>query len=268
MADLAQYLRESGQQSLIDQYGGANNIPQSALPSGFAGTAQNYLSEYDKYTDNYINSLLGDAQGNLDFALKQLDKQHEIALGTNDQERAKFLESVADGLEERIGRIPYDYEKYTKRTQEDTQRVLMRLSEDEQTWKTQFGQQTKEARQAQGEQLAARGILQGTREGAGGIAGQEVGKFETEIQQQLDAYDRELGRQRKDINTDSTRTLEDLKTDARRGAIDQTNQYNFQTEAQKRAFEAQKKELERQREMQKRLNLQRATIETGATYGY
>jgi hypothetical protein len=227
-----------------------------------------YTSQYDQETDNYINDLLADAKGDLDFALKQLDRQHEVALGTDEQARAKFLEDVADKLEERIGRIPYDYEKYTTRLKDDTSKVLGRLFEDEKVWKEQFGKDTAEGRQSQAEALAARGLLQGTRQGAGGIPGQEVRKFEGDVQNTLSAYDRALARQTSDTKETETRGLEDLKTEARRGAIDQTDQYKFGTEASQRAYEAKKKALEREREAQKRLNLQRANIETGAYYGY
>lgn len=223
--------------------------------------------------DRYIDNLLGQAGGDRDFAIKQLKRDHDLALGTDDQARAEFLESVADKLEERIGTIPYDYQVGTTRTKEDLarteevtarnkERALSRLAEDEQVWKAEQERQVQEGRVSQQESLLKRGILQGTREQAQGLAGSEVGKFEGDVQRTLEAYNRALGRQKEDIGTavedtlfearrGTERKLADLKTAARRGAIEQQDRLSFGTEAANRAFEARRKELERLRAQEK-----------------
>lgn len=231
------------------------------------------FNEQAAAADNYVNDLLGQAGGDRDFAIKQLKREHELALGTDDQARAQFLESVADKLEEKIGTIPYDYKVGTERTQEDLARTtelvnrnksqaLARLAEDEKVWKQEFSDVSKEARTSQQEQLLQRGILSGTRGEAQGLAGSEVGKLETDLTKQLEAYNRALGRNTQDIETQAgdtlfeaqrgaTRTLEDLKTAARRGAVGQQDKLSFGTEAANREFEARRKELERLRAQEK-----------------
>ncbi|RLI55058.1 MAG: hypothetical protein DRP09_10890, partial [Candidatus Thorarchaeota archaeon] len=54
----------------------------------------------------YADDLRGAAQGNHDFIVKFLKRQHDLALGANDQQKAKFIESVSNNVEERVGRIP------------------------------------------------------------------------------------------------------------------------------------------------------------------
>lgn len=248
-----------------------------------APTTQSLLDIYNEQAvaaDKYIDDLLGQAAGDRDFAIKQLKREHELALGTDDQARAQFLESVADRLESRIGTIPYDYQVGTTRTAEDLARVeevtkrntdlaLQRLSQDEQTWRQQFGRETQDLRQSEAESLSKRGLLTGTREQAQGIAGREVGQTEQGISDTLSAYDRALGRSREDIGTQASdtlfearrgaeRTQQDLTTAARRGAIAQQDQLQFGTEAAQRAYEARQKELERLRAREKQLAQQSA----------
>lgn len=241
-----------------------------------AQTLEQLLGVYNEQAaaaDKYVEDLLAQAGGDRDFVIKQLKRDHELALGTDDAARAQFLESVADKLEERIGTIPYDYQVGTTRTQEDLARTteltnrnknqaLARLAEDEKVWKEQFADTSKESRTTQQEQLLQRGILSGTRAGAEGLAGQEVGKLETDLTRQLEAYNRELGRSKQDITTtaqdtlteaqtSATRKLEDLKTAARRGATTAQDTLSFGTEAAQRQYDAKRKELERLRAAEK-----------------
>jgi hypothetical protein len=231
------------------------------------------FNEQAAAADRYIEDLIGQAGGDRDFVIRQLKRDHELALGTDDKARAEFLESVADKLEERIGTIPYDYQVGTTRTTEDlartedvtkrnTDRVLSRLAEDEQVWKQEQDRQVKEGRIGQQEGLLKRGILQGTREEAQGLAGEEVGKFETDVSKTLETYNRALGRQREDVTTSAedtlfearrtaSRQLSDLKTAARRGATGAQDKLAFGTEAANRQFEARRKELERLRAQEK-----------------
>lgn len=224
--------------------------------------------------DRYVDDLIGQAAGDRDFIIKQLDREHTLALGNNDQERAKFLEQVADRLEQKIGRIPYDYRTGVQRAKEDlgwvenvTERnknkVLQRLSEDERVWKDKFNTEAQDLREQQNEALLKRGIISGTREEAQGLAGKEVNDLETKLQRQLEAYDRELARTKEDVNTqaqdtlikarrETARKLQDLKTQARRGAIDVQDKVRFGKEGASREFEKRKRELERMRELEKR----------------
>lgn len=243
------------------------------------------LGSLDNDTNKYVDSLISDAQGDRDFIVKQLAREHELALGKDDVARAQFLEAVADKLEERIGYIPYDYQRDVSRTNQDLSeferistankdKVLSRLAEDEQIYKDTFNKQATEARGLQQEDLLKRGVLQGTRAEAGGIAGKEVTNFEQNLQDKLAAYDRELSRTRTDTNTqynedllkarrDTARTLEDLKTKARRGATEAQDTYSFGVESADRRLQAQKNALERQRStMQKQ-----ATAGAASLYG-
>lgn len=217
----------------------------------------------------YIDQLIGEAQGDLNLVLKQLDAEHKLALGTDDTARANFLEKVADKLEQRIGRIPYDYERYSTRELEDYARgseritsdkttALQRLDEDERVLRDEARLEADEARQLQDEALNQRGILSAPRTQATGIAGKEVSDLEGAIKRRSQEITRAVGRDRFDITQDATRSLEDLRlgrdrtleditTTARRGAIDQQQATEFGKERAQREFEARKTALERER---------------------
>lgn len=238
-------------------------------PEDFLSGMFGSWEEWQNATNNYIDDLKKQANGDADFMISQLTADHQLALGTNDIKRAEFLESVADSLESEIGRIPYDYQVGVSRLEEDFGRTkelnernkkmaLDRLAEDEQVWKEEFGDESLLARENQQEDLLKRGILSGTREEAQGLATKDIGNLETGLSRTLQAYDRALGRSRSDIETassdemfDATRNLtrgkEDYKTIARRGGIDAQNTYKFGTEGVKRQLEARLKELERLR---------------------
>jgi hypothetical protein len=241
-----------------------------------ASIFETQLSALDTSVDNYINDLISEAQGDRDFIVRQLDAQHKLALGTDDVARAQFFEKVADQLETRIGRIPYDYERFTKRELEDFARgetrltenkdiALRRLAEDEAVLQRQLQQDVGQERQTQAEQLNARGILSSTREGAQGLAGSEVGRLERDVTARQEALNRAIGRSREetnqtfgrgieDITTSKERNLEDLKTTARREGIDAQQSRDFGVESADRKLSAEKKRLERQRTLDRLMN--------------
>lgn len=274
---------QAGVQQFFNQVTSAAPSSYSSNNISSAPSTQSYMNLYNEQAaaaDAYINDLMGQAQGDYDFVIKQLKRDHEVALGTDDAARAQFMETVADKLEEQIGRIPYDYEVGTTRIGEDLSRVtdvtnrnkelaLSRLAEDEQVWREQFGQESQDTRQSQSEELSQRGLLQGTRAGAEGLAGREVARTEGDLGTTLQSFERALGRTTGDINTqaadtlfeanrNATRSQQDLTTSARRGAIDQTDVFTFGQEGAQRQLDAKKKDLERLREQEKRIAQQSA----------
>ncbi len=229
----------------------------------FAALLESVKNDMAGADNRYIDDLIGQSQGDMEFILRKLDSDHKIALGTDDGARAAFFEKVADSLEARIGRIPYDYERYTTRELQDlatgTERitssrdlVLKRLDEDEQIVKTQLNTQQKEDTQITKEGLNARGMV------SSGVAEKDLNTLSSEYDDQRGAIERALGRQRFDtklgaandlfdLNRGSTRTMEDIKVDARRGGQDAQNDFTFGSEGARRDAEARKKALERQR---------------------
>lgn len=238
------------------------------------------LAGLNEGTDNYISQILEQAGGDKDFAIKILTRDHELAVGSDDAQTAAFLEKVSDDLEAKIGRIPYDYEITSKRigedlsrktevTNRDTNLALSRISEDEKIWKDQFARESGDVRQSESESLSERGLLQGKRGEAEGLAGREVGRTEGSLSRTLSAYDRALGRDVSDIETSREDTLfgaerlasrgeDDAKTIARRGVVDAGDTFTFGTEDAQRRYEARQKELERQRALDKLANKSRA----------
>lgn len=219
----------------------------------------------------YIDQLLEQNKGDLKLVLDEIDARHSLALGTDDVERAAFLAKVANKLEERIGRIPYDYETKTTREIEDFARgskrigenktlALNRLAEDEKVAQQQLDIAKQEERDAQGESLNARGLLTGTREQTVGLGAKDVGKLEEDLRMRQEALGRSVGRTGFDITQESSRGMEDIlrgkernladiTTDARRGALDVGLEAKFgRAKAQASADKA-AKELERKRKL-------------------
>lgn len=247
------------------------------------------LGDLDAATNKYIDELISEAQGDRDFIVKKLSAEHELALGTDNAARAEFLEKVANSLEKRIGRIPYDYEKYTARELEDyaikTQRLtenkttaIDRLREDERVLKEESAIQAKSERIAKQEELASRGIIQGTLKDATGIAGQDAAKLNDTIAKRDVAIERAANRGVFDENLTATRgisdatlskdrNVEDIKTKARRDAIDAGNTYSFGVEGADRSLSKTKAQLERERTLQKSSNALQASLITPQNYG-
>lgn len=250
----------------------SRGLDENNLPAGYyridggsaGGSLGANLGFLNEQTDRYINDLLASVNGDKDFAIKQITKQHDVAVGNNDTKTAEFLEKVASDLEAKVGRIPYDYQVAVDRENFSTKTILDRLNEDEKIFMKEKAVTDKESRVNQQESLAQRGILSGTREGASGLAGEEVKTLEQKLQEQLDTYRRAKGRTVADVGTASKTTLEDLATGARRGVQDIQTQTTFGKEASTRAADAKAKELERQRALQK---LQNQSASVALNYG-
>ena len=210
--------------------------------SGGNATFNSYNSQISGEVNKYIDELIGQAKGDYDFAAKYIEAQYKQALGTDDKATQDFLKTVANSLEEKVGRIVYDYQTNTYRHEQDVKLVtdrtvqgkdlaLKRLAEDEQVLKEQTTQQANIDREQQGTTLNSRGILSSTRENATGLAGKEVGMLEEDIQDRMSALERAGMRGKDDINIGANQSLEDigladqrgredLITGARRGAQD------------------------------------------------
>lgn len=232
------------------------------------------LGSQDNGVDTYIESLLSEAKGDLNLALGNLEHTFDIALGTDDTAAQNFILSVADTLEQKIGRIPYDYQKMTSREIEDyarstertnttTSKLLTRLKEDEDLNRADMQARQEQERALQGEDLNARGISEGmTRRNARGLAGKEVGTLESDISRRNTAFDRLASRNQEDVLynqklaledalTAKNRNTEDLTTAARRGALDSSYARTYGTQVAQNSFNKTKAQLERERQLQK-----------------
>lgn len=228
-----------------------------------------YYGQISGEVNKYVDELIGQAQGDYDFAAKWIETNYKLALGSDDGAAANFLKQVANTLEEKVGRIAFDYQTGTYRTNQDadlaTNRTvrnrdmaLQRLSQDETAFKQDYDREAGIARDSQNADLNARGILTTSRDRADGLAGREIRNLESGLTSELDAYNRILERDRQDINLSSgdqlqdigivkNRSLEDLTTGARREGIDETNQRQYNLDSAKRVLEQQKLEAEKQR---------------------
>lgn len=176
----------------------------------------------------YVNDLESEARGDFDFITKFLDKQHAIALGNDDEERAKFFESVSNELEKRVGRIPFDFQQRTQREKEDISYLLnkQRLEREDllaQEKEFETSQQVRERREKKkiAENANARGLLNS------GI--EKSNQSEASINRTLEASpERRRIALAKLLNSitsersilESGRRLEDITTDARRDSQD------------------------------------------------
>jgi len=252
---------------------GETEAAADAQARGISGGDGITVGSINARVDEYINDLIQQSQGDRDFIIRQLNAQHEMALGSDKGEEAAFLERVADKLEEKIGRIPYDFEKYSARELDDfakgTQRLtenkdiaLRRLGEDEKVAQRQLEINREQERRGQGESLSQRGLLTGTREETVGLGAKSVGELEENLQSRQDALTRSVsrtgeeigltfGRGISDITTAKDRGLEDLTTQARRAALGQQQSTQYGLESANRAADARKKLLEKQRQQEK-----------------
>lgn len=212
-----------------------------------------YSQEIDKYTQEIINQ----ANGDYDYLSKWIENSYKLALGEDDQDRARFIKSVANDIEKKVGRIQFDYNtgKYrteqdmataTERTTQSRDLALKRLAEDEATTRTQMSQEAGQAKQGLAESLSERGLLSGGLGQKGGLEGRNAQELETQLGDRLSAFERTLGRSRQDITTGAeqnladinrsgTRTIENLTTGARRGAQDTQMQTDKQRQDAQRA---------------------------------
>jgi hypothetical protein len=233
--------------------GGDFGTTSGAGTTGSSYDIDKIISEIDAQADRAADELIGLAQGNKDFAIRQLDSEHQIALGTGDAERAAFLEKVANKLEEKIGTIAYDYERDIGRLEENRQTALTRLREEAAATRGEAEREAERQRRSQEESLSERGMLSAPRERAIGLAGREVGELETEINAKFNAFERAIKEREEDIERTATRGREDVTTGARRTAGAAERTYTFGKEAAEKEFERQRREIELERERQKRL---------------
>ena len=225
-----------------DTSGGADRLNEQFMAT---------LQEYEDRANRTADELISRAEGDRDFAIRQLDAEHKVALGQNDQERAKFLEQVANKLEERIGTIPYDYKVGVTRLEETKSRALERLARDEAELRRKLGIETEQARQTQGETLSKRGLLTGPRMETVGLGSGEVGRLEDEIEAKFQALERGATEGREDITRTATRGVEDVTSKQRRLALTTGRTYDFGKEQAERDLEAERQRVERQRALAK-----------------
>lgn len=244
--------------------------PESSSPS--PNNNQAYTDSVNNLTNevnSYIDSLTNLAQGDYDFIAKWIESNYQEAVGKDDKDTARFLKTVASEMENKVGRLRYDYntQKYqleedkgtaTTRLNQDVSTALSRLKEDQSILTEQYKRDAAKARSQQGSSLNERGILASTREDAQGLAGKEVGDLEREIQDRFSALERAYGRDTADynqslnrglfdINQGFSRGMESLNTGVRRGIIDQQQSRDYNTEQAKLDFEKRKKQLEAER---------------------
>jgi hypothetical protein len=206
--------------------------------------------------NKYIDELKGEAQGDYDFVVKFLKRQYQMALGTDDKARAEFFTKVANQLEERVGRIPYDYELKTGREKEDMATYLKQKDMEDTRQRTQeseFNKQQdlaiKEEQKAVVEGANARGML-----GSGIQQRQQTEvqeKRNTNIidpQKSLFSYQQAIRDEKARVaQVQSDRNLADITTEARRGGQDEQYKYDYGSESAQRTLEKRLAALERER---------------------
>lgn len=271
------------------QYGGWYNNPATgknqrwfngvwtdgAEPGGGSSSSSAVDSAKKNYemasgeVNTYIDQLIKQAKGDYDFAAKWIENNYKLALGTDDTAKAQFLKQVANSLEEKVGRIAFDYQTGTyrvnqdadsmiSRTQRDQSTALQRLNEDDAAYRQTYDRQLQQGREAQNASLNERGILTTPRDQATGLAGKEVRNFEADQTDQLSAYERTLARNRQDINTSGVdyladtnlqrnRSLEDLTTESRRAGIDAASGRQYSVDSAQRILDQKKLAAEQQR---------------------
>ena len=209
--------------------------------------------------NKYIDDLRDTAQGDYDFVVKFLKRQFETALGSDDTARADFYAKVANTLEERIGRIPYDYDLMTGREKEDIGRYLQQADAED----VRQRQQEKEFEAQQ--QLASEKEQRDVRYGANerGMLNSGIEKRQAEEtktaretniikpQRSTFAYQQAM----RDFNRtgailQSQRNLADLTTEARRSAQDSQYSYDYGTGQAKMRLEERLREIDRENRLE------------------
>lgn len=195
-------------------------------------TVQQQITQLDpeaaKAIDSYIDELKSEAQGDFDFVTRFLKQQFETSLGTNNVAKAEFFSKVANQLEKRIGRIPFDFEKRTGREKEDISNFLRRASledTDLRSREVEFEKQEEFKQELQTgqrkEEFGARGLLGSGLEKKREQQQTEARKLETDPRRR--AFELERSRrteQTREAGLQSGRRLEDIKTGARRAGED------------------------------------------------
>lgn len=231
-------------------------------------TAGDRLKEKDSALfdeiNKYIDELKGYAQGDYDFVVKYLKKQFETALGTDNVARADFMAKVANQLEARIGRIPYDYELKTGREKQDLADFLKQKDmEDAQQRKQEVEFNTQQELASQKEQKQVRTAANERGMLDSGIEKRQAGEVALERkvnvqdpQNRVFAYQQALRDEQKRLGVQgSERNLADITTGARRGAIDEQTNLDYGTEKANRTLQERLADLERTKNQQYRSGL-------------
>ncbi len=229
-------------QVIVGNNGGSSNTNQTQ--------GNSIEKENADAVNRYVESLLGEAKGQRDLMLKKIDAEHKLALGNDDAQTAQFLESVADGLEQKIGRIPYDYQKYTARELEDYSRGSGRVTENRDIALKRLAEDEKIAGGLQSEDLNSRGLMAGQDpKDLQGLARQQFDQNVTNpFNRNEEDLTRESGRNLEDLGLNKDRRIQDIRTDTRRGTQDTQNARQFGKESTNLEYDGRMKALERQRE--------------------
>ncbi len=238
----------SGSTPLADKYiSGADAETKSIF--------EQYGGDINKSADGLINL----AQGDLDYAIKLIEANYKMAVGSDDAQVKEFLRGVANTLEEKVGRVQFDYETGKYRAESDITtiedsrtRLLGRLDQDMAVATKALKKTTEDEGQMLKEKLNERGLINGSMNE--GLVGEEIRDYDEDVNDRFSALERALSRGKEDTNVTADlsilgkrRDLEDLTTGSRRGIIDaQTNRDQLTGEAQREA-ERKKREAEIQR---------------------
>ena len=213
-----EFMAQSGRQGELDQLRrtGQFDSAKRAYESGegFGSDFQRRLDEELAEVAKYVEELEKVAKDDFNFITKFLDKMHRVALGNDDEATAKFYESVSNSLEEKIGRIPFDFQRKTQREKEDLQEILKqtagqrRLIAD--TSAFQKEQETTERR----EEFNRRGLL------GSGIEKRKAENQERARQLALRQQIEPIDVRERLARTGEVRGLEDITTTSRRDLAD------------------------------------------------
>lgn len=246
-----------------DHYRDKGGSLEKAMGSGQSGSFTDRLNEQLAQVQKYADELIKESQDNFDFITKFLDKQHNIALGTDDKGLAEFYEQVSDSVEERMGRIPFDFQQRTEREKEDLQSLLQENARQKRQIESEFELRKTEDQKALTESFQARGFGPGS-----GIQKADEARAEERRQLALRRQVDPLEERERVSKVLSARRLTDIGTEARRGAQDfaldeeqrreratmSLSQRLAEVRRQQASEELQVRSLEQQREELRRLN--------------
>ena len=203
--------------------------------------------------NKYIDELKGEAQGDYDFIVKFLKRQFDTALGTDDSARAEFFSQVANQLEKRIGRIPFDFDVQTGREKIDIANFLRRQDledTDLRTREVEFKQQQEFATGLETEQreegFNKRGLLGSGIQDKQAAQQAEARRLQTDpVRRAFELERTRRGEQTSEAQLQSGRRLEDITTGARRGGEDVQFGFEKGSEAASRDLESRLAAVER-----------------------
>lgn len=206
--------------------------------------------------NKYIDDLKNEAQGDYDFVVKFLKQQFQSALGTDDTARAEFFAKVANVTEKRIGRIPYDYEKYTGREKEDLANFLKQKDmedTDQRKREVEFESQQTLAKESEqkgiDEAASTRGMLDSGINKRQQSETAEKRKIDiTDPKQRVFSYEQALRNEQRRLGVaGSARTTADIEDKYRRLGEDTQFDYDRGTEGAGRSLSSKLAAIERTR---------------------